>query len=200
MSGYVVYGNIRSRAMRVIWMLEEMGLDYDLVTANPQSEAVRAHNPSGKVPVLVEGDVAIPDSVAIMTYLGDRHGRLTHPAGTLPRARQDAFVNAVNDEIDAILWTAARHSFLLPEERRVEGIKDSLRWEFARNHDAVAARMDPAGPFAMGGQMTFADILLSHCIGWARNAKFEVTNPRLLEHDAMMKARPSFAAAVARAG
>lgn len=198
MSSYTVYGNIRSRAMRVIWILEEIGQEYELVVASPRSDEVRAHNPTGKVPVLVVDGTAISDSVAIMTYLSDRHGALTAKAGTVDRARQDSVVQQINDEIDAILWTAARHSFVLPEEHRVDSIKDSLRWEFARNQDAVAARMDQGGPFVMGKEMTIADILLSHCIGWAKNAKFEVTNQRLLDHDEMMKARPAFKSAVSR--
>ncbi|WP_224816847.1 glutathione S-transferase family protein [Hasllibacter sp. MH4015] len=198
MSDYKVFGGIRSRAMRVIWIMEELGLDYELIAAAPRSPEVRALNPTGKVPVLVDDGTAIPDSVAIMTYLADKHGAMTHAPGTLNRARQDAFTQLVVDEIDAILWTAARHSFILPEDQRVPAVKESLRWEFAVNQETVAGRMDADGPFVLGEQITLADILLSHCIGWARNAKFEVTNARLLDHDAMMKARPAFKAAVAK--
>lgn len=197
MSEYVVFGGARSRAMRVFWMLEELGLEYSVVAAAPRSEEVRALNPTGKIPVLVEDGVAIPDSVAIMTYLADKHGALTAKAGTIGRAMQDAFVQAVNDEIDAVLWTAARHTFILPEEQRVAGVKDSLRWEFARNQDVIAARMHADGPFVMGAEVSIADILLAHCVGWAGSAKFEVTNARLLEHNEMMRDRPAFKRALA---
>ncbi len=192
MNEYVLFGNVRSRTMRVLWMLEELGLDYQLVGANPRSDEVRMRNPSGKIPVLVVDGVSICDSVAILTYLADKHAAFIPPAGTIDRALHDAFLCSVNDEIDAVLWAAARHSFILPEERRVAGVKDSLRWEFARNQDAIAARMHQDGPFAMGSEMTIADILLSHCIGWAGSAKFDVTNDRLLDHNAMMRARPAF--------
>ncbi|GAB5446983.1 glutathione S-transferase family protein [Gymnodinialimonas sp.] len=197
MTDYVVFGGARSRAMRVLWMLEELGLEYSVVAAMPRSEEVRALNPTGKIPVLVEDGVAIPDSVAIMTYLADRYGKLTAPAGTIARAQQDAFVQAVNDEIDGVLWAAARHSFILPEEQRVAGVKDSLRWEFTRNQDAIADRMSAEGPFVMGSEICLADILLSHCMGWAGSAKFDVTNTRLAEHNAMMRARPAFKRALA---
>lgn len=197
MSDYVVFGGARSRAMRVLWILEELGLTYTCVPAMPRSEDVRALNPTGKIPVLVEDGVAITDSVAIMTYLADKHGALTAPAGTLARAQQDAFLHAVNDEIDAVLWAAARHSFILPEEHRVEGVKDSLRWEFARNQDAIADRMSNDGPFVMGTEICIADILLAHCMGWAGSAKFEVTNARLNEHNTMMRDRPAFKKALA---
>lgn len=197
MNEYVLFGNIRSRAMRVLWLLEELGLPYELVGAAPRSDEVRALNPSGKIPVLVEDGVAISDSVAIMTYLADKHAALTAPAGTMARAQQDAFVCAVNDELDAVLWAAARHTFILPEEQRVAGVKDSLRWEFARNQDGIAERMNSKGPFVMGSEMSIADILLSHCVGWAGSAKFDVTNERLLKHNAMMRDRPAFKRALA---
>jgi glutathione S-transferase len=125
---YQVIGVPKTRAFRVLWTLEELGQSYDLVPAQPQSAEARAANPSGKVPALVEDGESITDSVAIITYLADKHGALTAPAGTLARAKQDAITNMVIDEMDAILWTAARHSFILPEDRRVPEIKDSLNW------------------------------------------------------------------------
>ncbi len=84
-------------------------------------------NPADKVPVLVEDGTPITDSTAIIQYLADRHGRLTRPAGTLGRARQDSLTQFLLDEFDASLWMVARHSFILPEELRLAAVKDSLR-------------------------------------------------------------------------
>ncbi len=195
-----VYGSVRSRAMRVLWTLEELGAEYEFIEVNPRSDEAKAVNPSGKVPFMVAEGQMIPDSVAIMTYLADKHGALTAPAGSIARAAQDSFTQQVNDEIDSLLWTAARHSFILPEDQRVADVKDSLKWEFARNQDVVADRMDPDGPFAAGDQISIADILLSHCMGWAANAKFDVTNKRLIAHNEMMRARPAFKRALAQGG
>jgi len=190
--GYTVIGNVKSRALRVLWTLEELGLDYDHVDAPPQSDEVTRISPAGKVPVLVADGVPITDSVAIMTFLADRHGALTFPAGTIERARQDSLTQMILDEIDAVLWTAARHSFILPEDLRVASIKDSLKWEFARSETALVARMAEDGPFLMGETMTIADILLAHCGGWAIAAKFPISEPRLRAHIAMMRDRPAF--------
>jgi glutathione S-transferase len=190
--GYRVIGNVKSRALRVLWTLEELGLDYEHVDAPPRSDEVTRISPAGKVPVLVADGVPITDSVAIMTFLADRHGALTFPAGTIERARQDSLTQMILDEIDAVLWTAARHSFVLPEEIRVPAIKDSLKWEFARSEAALVHRMAEDGPFLMGETMTIADILLAHCGGWAITAKFPVSEPRLRDHVAMMRDRPAF--------
>jgi len=190
--GYTLIGTVKSRAMRVLWTLEELGLEYEHVAAAPRSEDVTRFSPAGKVPVLVVDGVPITDSVAIMTYLADRHGALTFPAGTLERARQDSLTNLILDEVDAILWTAAKHSFVLPAEHRVPAIKDSLQWEFARSQSNLVTRMAEDGPFLMGETMTIADILFAHCGGWAINAKFPITEQRLRDHIAMMRDRPAF--------
>jgi glutathione S-transferase len=196
--GYTVIGAVKSRALRVLWTLEELGLAYDHIDAAPHSEAITRVSPAGKVPVLVaDGDV-LTDSVAIMTFLADRHGALGFAPGTVARARQDSLTHLILDEFDALLWTAARHSFVLPESLRLPAIKDSLIWEFTRSQAHMVARMDATGPFVMGDTVTIADILLAHCCGWAANAKFPVTEPRLQDHMAMMRARPSFGRALRR--
>jgi glutathione S-transferase len=171
-------------------MLEEIGQPYEFVKAGPHSPEVLALNPSGKVPVLTDGDAVLTDSTAILTYLADKHHQLTYPAGSIERAHQDALLHCVLDEIDAVLWTAARHGFVLPEEHRVPAVKDSLKWEFARNLDRLAARFQ--GPFLMGETMTFADIVFAHCLNWAFGAKFPIENEALLAYGKAMRGREAF--------
>lgn len=192
-----VIGTVRTRTLRVLWMLEELGLAYDHVPARPGSDEAKAHNGSGKVPVLLVGDVALTDSVAILTWLADREGRFTYPAGRLERARQDGFTQLVVDEIEGLLWTAARHTFVLPEEMRLPAIKDSLKWEFSRNQARLAARLGDA-PFLMGDEMTVPDLLLAHCLGWAVSAGFPETAPNLVAYRDRLRARPAFLRAAAK--
>jgi glutathione S-transferase len=187
---YKIYGSVTSRAFRVLWMLEEIGEPYEYIKTGPRSEAVIALNPSGKIPVLVDGDAVITDSTAILTYLADKHAKLTHPAGTVERAHQDALTHAVLDELDAVLWTAARHGFILPEEHRVPDVKPSLKWEFTRNLDRLADRM--VGPFLQGEQMTIADIIATHCLNWATGAKFPVENEKMNAYAKSMRDRAAF--------
>lgn len=190
---YTVIGPAPTRAGRVIWMLEELGLPYTHLPTKPHDLEVSRHNPSGKVPVLLVDGAAVTDSAAILTFLADRHNRFTHPAGTLERARQDAFLHCILDEFDAVLWAAARHSFILPEEQRVPAVKDSLKWEFRRNLSIFAKQMGD-GPFLMGEEMTVPDLMLAHCGLWARSAKFEISEPVIEAHLARMLARAAFAA------
>ncbi|WP_126975136.1 glutathione S-transferase family protein [Frigidibacter oleivorans] len=196
---YTVIGTGRSRALRVMWMLEELGQPFDHVPALPQSPDVTAVNPAGKVPVLIEDGVPILDSTAILQYLADKHGALTYPAGTLDRARQDSLTQFLLDEFDAALWMAARHSFVLPEALRQGAVKDSLKWEFERSQKVLASRMG-AGPFLMGERMTVPDIICGHCGAWARVAHFPVTEPKVADHFARMAARPAYQRAMASGG
>lgn len=194
---YTVIGTVTSRALRVIWMLEELELPFEHIAAPPRSEGVTAVNPSGKVPVLIADGVPITDSTAILTFLADRHGRFTHAAGTIDRARQDSLTQFLLDEFDAALWMAARHSFILPAELRHSAIKDTLKWEFARSCTTLVGRMGQ-GPFLMGEAMTVPDIILAHCLVWAQSAKFPVDPPELRDYGARMRARPAFRRATAR--
>jgi glutathione S-transferase len=188
---YQVIGGTQSRAFRVMWALEELGQDYEHVECKPHSPEALAANPSGKIPALRVGSDVLTDSTAIITYLADKHGALTHPAGTIARARQDGMTHMVLDELDAVLWTATRHSFTLPEERRVPDVKASLKWEFARNAGRLADCLGD-GPFLMGDTMTVADIVATHCLNWAYSAKFLIEDERLLSYGKAMRGRAAF--------
>ena len=134
---YKVFGIPQSRAFRVIWMLEEIEIEYEHFSLKPGSQEVKNLNRSGKVPVLMDGEEILSDSSAIISYLGDKHEQLCFPRGSIERARQDAMVFRIIDEVDMMLWGAARHSFILPEDMRVAAIKPSLKWEFQKNIDNI---------------------------------------------------------------
>ena len=115
-------------------------------------------------------DTVIIDSTAIMQYLADKHGQLTFPAGTIQRAQQDSFTCFALDDLDGILWTAAKHSFVLPEEHRVKGVKAACRFDFAESLRVLAERLGNH-TYLMGDTFTIADIVVGHCAGWAFNAR-----------------------------
>ncbi|KZY53510.1 glutathione S-transferase [Sulfitobacter sp. KE29] len=193
---YTVIGGTKTRAFRVMWMLEELGQPYDLNPAAPRSDEARKFNPSGKIPALVDGDEVLTDSVAIMTYLADKHGALTAPAGTPARARQDAMTFWLIDEFDAVLWAAAKHSFVFPEEARVPAIKDSLKAEFELAASTLSDRLE--GPFLMGDQITLPDLLAVHCINWSIGAKFPRVDDKLNLWAKSLRERPTFVAAMTK--
>ncbi|MFY0659175.1 MAG: glutathione S-transferase family protein [Shimia sp.] len=187
---YEVIGSPTSRAFRVVWMLEELGQPYTLSPEKPHSEVVSALNPSGKIPILKDGDAAIIDSTAILTYLADKHGALTYPAGTIERAHQDSFTQQILDEVEAGLWTASRHNFILPEERKVPAVKETLMWEYSRGLKNVLRRRQ--GTYLMGEEMTVPDIILTHCATWAKFEGFPTDNEDLLGYIKVTRGREAF--------
>jgi glutathione S-transferase len=184
--------------MRVLWMLEELELPYEHVPAPPRDAAVRAHNPTGKVPVLLIEDRAFTDSVAIVQFLADRHGRFTAPAGTEARLRQDGATQFCVDEVEGALWTVGKHSFVLPEERRSAGAKTTARWEFDRAMEELTRRLGAAAYIA-GDDFTVPDLLLGHCAAWADAAKMTKPGGAAGAYLDRIRARPALARAMEKA-
>jgi glutathione S-transferase len=176
--------------------MHEMGLEFEHIAAATRSPEVLAVNPSGKVPALIVDGTAIIDSTAILTYLADKHGKLTYPAGTIERAHQDSLTHFILDEFDAVIWTAARNTFVLPAEKRVPEIKETLRWEFARSIKLIEERMHD-GPNLMGEKFTIPDIILTQIGGWARVAKFDVPDGKLKDYFRRQIKRPAYITASA---
>ncbi|HEY8357844.1 MAG TPA: glutathione S-transferase, partial [Ramlibacter sp.] len=91
----VVHHLNNSRSQRVLWLLEELRLPYELrrYQRDPQTmlapPELRAVHPLGKSPVISDGNLTLAESGAILEYLADRYGagRLAPPPGTPERTR-----------------------------------------------------------------------------------------------------------------
>jgi len=187
---YTVLGSTKNRTLRVIWTLEELGVTYDQVVGDPGSAEVKALNPTGKVPTLiVEGEV-LPDSVAIMTFLSDRHNALTFPAGSVERLRMDGHIQFLLEEFDSLLWVAAKNSFINPVDQRAPEVKSVLKWEFKRSLKRLEERLQ--GEFLMGDAFTIADILAVHCLNWAFTAKFPQSSEALKAYAKRCRGRDAY--------
>lgn len=189
---YKLIGTPKTRALRVLWMMEELGVDYEIDPAGPRSETVLAVNPSGKVPALQVGDDVIIDSVAICQYLADRHGKFTYPAGSLERAQQDSWTQFVVDDVDSILWFNGKNTFILPEELRSKTAREACAYEFARSMSFLEKRLGDK-TYMMGDTFTVPDLLFGHCAGWAVNgAKWEIPKGTVADYAERVRSRPAF--------
>ena len=178
---YKLLGNKRFRTFRILWMLEELAVDFDFILSSPHSSEVLKYNVSGKIPVLIVEGQAINESVAILTYLADKHNRFTQLPGTVERAYQDSLTQTIMDEFDSVLWTSAKNLFFFPESRRTAGIKENLKWEFEKNQSSFVKRMGESA-FLAGNIFSIADILFTNCFDWAEDAKFEVNEPKIINY------------------
>lgn len=195
---YKAVGSPGSRLTRVTWMLEELGVPYEIVNAKQHTGTVKALNPSGKIPVLIDGDTTVTDSAAICVYLADRHPEkgMTVAPGTKERAELDGWLHFAQSELEAPLWNKLKHRLLLPEELRVD-VGPWTAWEFARDIKAFEARLGER-TFALGDRFTAADVVLGHIGNWARAARFGITSPLVNAYFDRVLSRPALARASER--
>ncbi len=199
-----VYGYPNSRSTRVVWALEEAGVEYEYVYVNLMVGAGRRPdyltlNAGGKVPTLVDGDFVLSESVAICTYIGDRFpaSKLTLPVGSRERARCDQWCCFALSELEQPLWTIGKHTFALPEPQRVLAVLDTARWEFAAAAKVLAAGLGER-EFIAGDGFTIADILIAHTLVWARAFKLPLEHENLNAYADRLPTRPAWTRARAR--
>ena len=100
-----------SRSQRVLWMLEELGLDYEIKPYRRQPsmqapDSLRAVHPLGKSPVITDGDKTLAESGAILEYLVETYGkgRLAPPSGTPERLRYTYFMHYAEGSLMPLLF------------------------------------------------------------------------------------------------
>lgn len=140
--------------------------------------------------LLIDGE-AVLDSVAIIQFLADRHGRFTFPAGTIERARQDSFTQFAVDELEGACWNHAKHSFVLPEELRTPSAKSAFAHDFATALKTLEKRLSD-NPFVMGETFTVPDLVIGHVAGWGLSCGYEWPAGRLGDYFERLRSRPAF--------
>jgi len=189
-----------SRSVRVLWLLEELGVPYALTVhpmiagTTPFSQAT----PTGKVPTLEDGALVMFESIAIMEYLLDRYaeGRLA-PARDAPE--WGSFLQWLHfSESTAFppLGYIARHSFALPEHERNAESEAENRLLAARVL-AVPERVLGESAYLMGDDFTAADIAMGYTVGTAKLLGLLEALPNLDTYFARLAGRAAFRRATA---
>ena len=188
---YVPY----TRASRPRWMLEELGLPYELVRLDPKKgdnkgpDYLRVH-PLGKVPALVDGEVTLFESAAIVLYLADKAGRLAPQAGSTLRAEYYQWILFGVTTLEPPLASVDAHTRSLPEEKRVARVAEEGRVTFAEAARAVEKRLE--GRDWLLGEFSGADVLVGSVLWWARATKLLGGHPILEAYVDRIKARPAW--------
>lgn len=194
----ILFGSGQSRSFRVLWALEESGLEYEykhVTIGSPkhggsQSEEYKQLNIQGKVPSLQHGNLVINECSAIMNYIA----ALTPNQKLVPtdpelRAYYDEICSFVISDLEQPLWTNAKHRFVLPKHLRIKKVLDTTHWEFNKSLQALEHYLDNQ-QFVIDDQFTMADILISHTLHWANSAKFKISQ-HLLDYTSRMYLRPA---------
>ncbi|MEM8729278.1 MAG: glutathione S-transferase family protein [Pseudomonadota bacterium] len=193
-----LYFTHKTRSGRVVWLLEELGLAYDLVKLDFSKEGLkspehRARHPLGRVPVLEDGDTRIFESGAIIDYILERHAPGTlKPAVDAPEFPYYLqWFHYVEGMVMPPINEIVVQTVLLPPERRSE---DAL-------NKALRLLVKALGPIDMAldgkdyivGDFSGADIMLGHACFMA-NLSVPVGDdmPNLQAYIARIAARPAF--------
>lgn len=185
-----------SRASNVVWMLEEVGVDYalrwvDIMAGGQKTPEFLKLNPMGKLPVLVDGAAVVSESAAIALYLGDRHA-----AGRLAPALDDP-----------ARGTYLRWAFFSPSVLEPAAAAKASGGEF--NAGAVGwgtyeSMLDATevavgnGPYLLGERFTMADTILGGTLGFMLRFKMIEARPAFTAYAKRLEERPAYQRSLAR--
>jgi glutathione S-transferase len=184
-----------TRSIRVRWTLQELGVDFEPIRVNLLAGEHRRPeflkiNPAGKIPVLVDGDSVLTESVAIVLYLAEKYsGKGLLPAGLEERAQVNRWLLFAATELEQPLWRIARHTALYPEEQRLPGDVILASGEFKDMASVLEEHMQ-GRQFVAGDSVSVADFVMAYTLDWGNEAKLLDGCPQLLAYMERMYARP----------
>jgi glutathione S-transferase len=208
-----------SRSQRVLWLLEELGLPYEVKRYKRDAAtmlapaSLRAVHPLGKSPVITDGDLPLAESGAIIEYLVDRYGngRLVPAPGTPERLRYaywmhyaegsampPLLIKLVFDRVE----TAPMPFFIKPVARAIAGKARSsfIEPQINLHLDYLEREVARSGWFA-GNDFTAADIQMSFPLeAAAARAGLNASRPNLMAFLERIHARPAYGRALDKGG
>jgi glutathione S-transferase len=140
--------------------------------------------------VLVDGDMVLTESVAIVLYLAEKYSdKSLVPADLAQRAQLNRWLLFAATELEQPLWRIARHTTLYSEDRRLPGDVVLAREDF--NHEADVLEEHMKGrQFVLGERVTVADFVLAYTLDWANEVQLLSGFPQLQAYMERMYARP----------
>ncbi len=209
-----------SRSQRVLWLLEELGVPYeikkyqrDAKTMLAPPELTRVH-PLGKSPVITDNSVTVAESGAIMEYVLDTYGagRLVPPAGSEDRRRFTYWMHFAEGSampplllkliFDRIGSGQGMPFFVKPIAKGIAAKVKSLMIEpnLKRQLDFMESELNRSEWFA-GPEFSAADIQMSFPIeAAAQRAGLDASRPKLMAYLKKIHARPAYKRALERGG
>ena len=191
-----------SRASRTLWLLEELGLEYELnrMDFHPKdlkSDEHRSRHPLGRVPVLEDGDISIFESGAIAEYILERHknGGLKPAADDLRFPEYLQWFHYCEGMVMPPVNTIVVHTLLLPPDRQDAAVREQAQRLLAKAWAPVEQALE--GRDYLIGDFSAADTMLGHaCIMSKRLGVVTDENyPNLSAYADRLLARPACAKA-----
>ncbi|TNF92147.1 MAG: glutathione S-transferase family protein [Gammaproteobacteria bacterium] len=196
-----LYGISTSRAFRPIWLLEEIGLEYEHIPVDFRGDDLEKPeylklNPNGRVPTLVDDDLVLFESMAINLYLAKKYGGKLYPSTEVDEGRALQWSFWVMTEIEYSLLTVLMNKRVLPEDKRdpecVNRNEKRLQKPLHVLNGALAGK-----DYLLDGEFTVVDLNVSAVLSWCRPARFKLdTWPEVKRWLDNCLSRPSFKSAL----
>ena len=190
-----------ARGVRVAWLCEEMNLPYAVENVTfPTDAAYRALNPLGSVPFLVDGDVRINESVAMLLHLAQRYG----PTPLLPAPTDPAHGRVLQMTVFSEATLGAGLNVLMAAKFAAPDT-DKENWSVKFQRDRVADALAFAegvlaeDPYFAGDAFTIADIAMATALTMRRGALGAEVPPGMVPWLDRVLARPAYKRSVERA-
>ncbi len=156
-----IHGSARSRTIRTLWMVGELGLEYEHNDVLPRSPGTRtpeflALNPNARVPVIEDDGFVLSESMAINLYLAKKHGKL-YPADARNEALTWQWSFWETDRLDRQIVTYANHTMALPEAQRDPALAKAAWDEVVPALDVLEIALAKA-PWLAGDAFSVADL------------------------------------------
>ncbi|OOG63628.1 glutathione S-transferase [Sinorhizobium sp. A49] len=190
-----LYGLGPTRSLRALWALQELDADFEFVPVNLLGGENRHPdflrlNPAGKVPVLVDGDMVLTESAAIVFYLAEKYpDKGLMPSDLTERAEAYRWSLFAVTELEQPLWRISKHSFLYPEDKRLPEDIALAREDFAAMAEVLERHMD-GRTFIVGDRISVADCVTVYVIDWGNEVGLIDGLPNLKAYLERMYARP----------
>jgi glutathione S-transferase len=194
-----IYGSPKSRTVRVLWMVGELGLTYDHKDWLPrapetQTPDYRALNPNGRVPTIDDDGFILTESMAINFYLAKKHKSPLYPADPKNEALVLQWSLWETDRLDRQLVNYVRHTKEYPEAQRKPEIAAEMWKEMTASFDVLESALKKnewlAGPsFSVADLNVSAALYRALTLDLAKWPKLKAWLNRCWERPAAQKVR-----------
>jgi glutathione S-transferase len=193
-----------TRSIRARWALQELEVPFeavrvDLTQGEHQHAAFKKINPAGKLPALVDGDLTLNESGAILLYLGEKYAeRGLLPRDLRSRAEHSRWLLFTITELEQPLWRIARNKTVYPAAERVPADIPRARKDFSDMAAVVEAHMRDR-QYVVADSFSMCDIALAYTLDWANEEKLLADCPALHAYMERLYQRPRAPMRIAQA-
>jgi len=193
-----LYHSQFTRSGRARWTLEELGVEHELArisfsTGDHKKPEYLAIHPHGSVPALVDGDLKLTESSAIVLHLADKYAdkKLAPALGSNERAEYYRWIVYVPATLDPVLETITMHTMFLPQDKRNPALVESAKGKWENIAKVLASAIDGRN-YIVGDSFTAADIVVGSALGWAQFVRILDGHPKLAAYLQNLQQRPGY--------